>query len=189
MEGKWRFCVKLLQCCYIKVSTAQCNNCTGWIQGLTTVLLVQLLWGNDTSFWSYCSPVTFLWYYYIHFIFPEVNSVLLRPPEVTAVFYIPWSYCSPVTSPWCYYIPFTFPEVNSVLLVPLKLLQSYYISWCYCSPVTSPEFNAVLLHPPAVTAVVLHPPAVSAVLLHPPEVTAVLLYLLMLLQSCYIPWI
>jgi len=32
--------------CYIKVSTAQCNNCKGWIQGLTAVLLV-LGWGGN----------------------------------------------------------------------------------------------------------------------------------------------
>jgi len=49
LEGKWRFCLKLLQCCYIKVSTAQCSNCTGWIQGLTAVFLVLGWRGNDGS--------------------------------------------------------------------------------------------------------------------------------------------
>jgi len=49
LEGKWRFCLKLLQICYIKVLTTQCNKCTGWISGLPAGLLV-LGWGK----WWFC---------------------------------------------------------------------------------------------------------------------------------------
>jgi len=58
LEGKGRFCLKLLRCCYFKVSTAQCNNFTGWIQGLTAVLLVLGWRGTGGFVWSYSSVVT-----------------------------------------------------------------------------------------------------------------------------------
>ena len=57
LEGKWRFCLKLLQCCCIKVSTAQCNYCTEWINGMTADLLVLGWRGIGGSVGSYCSTV------------------------------------------------------------------------------------------------------------------------------------
>ena len=50
--------MKLLQCCYIKVSTAQCSNCTRWLQGLTAILLIMGWRGNGGSVCRYWSAVT-----------------------------------------------------------------------------------------------------------------------------------
>jgi len=126
----------------IKVSTAQCNSCTGWVQGLTVVWIVPGWRGNGGSVWSYCSPFTFAWIY--------CSPVTAR-----------WIYCSPVTALWINFSPLTPPyvtalqlhppEVTAVLLHPLKLLRSCTALWSnfspvipfcnYCSPVTSPSNN------------------------------------------------
>jgi len=55
-EGKWRFCLQLLQYCYITVQ---------WIHGLTLMLLVQVRGGNGCSACSYCSNVTSQCYGYM----------------------------------------------------------------------------------------------------------------------------